>query len=270
MEIVDPRNIQISNSLRKTLNFIDRGIEELNSKNLSTKQRQKILDALMVPHIRSSLGIEDIRASARQTKEVLDFYSSKIKSSKILKEIKLKSNDYFLCSFHREENVDDPKNLQKIINIMNSITEKYSKTIIVSTHPRTQARLEKANKIDNSLIKYMKPFGFSDYIHLQLNAVCVLSDSGTITEESSILNFSALNIREVNERPEGFEEGAVMMTSLDEESVLNCLNIIKDQGRDDTRSLNIVQDYDVSNVSDKVIRIISSYINFVNKKVWKK
>ena len=203
-------------------------------------------------------------------KEVLDFYSSKIKSSKILKEIKLKSNDYFLCSFHREENVDDPKNLQKIINIMNSITEKYSKTIIVSTHPRTQARLEKANKIDNSLIKYMKPFGFSDYIHLQLNAVCVLSDSGTITEESSILNFSALNIREVNERPEGFEEGAVMMTSLDEESVLNCLNIIKDQGRDDTRSLNIVQDYDVSNVSDKVIRIISSYINFVNKKVWKK
>lgn len=203
-------------------------------------------------------------------KEVIDYYMPKIMASKIHQEINLKKNEYYLFSFHREENVDNKDNLKKIIQIMNAITTKYSKDILVSTHPRTQKRLEELDKNKNPLIKFMKPFGFSDYINLQTNAICVLSDSGTITEESSILNFRALNIREVNERPEGFEEGSVMMTGLEVKNVMNCLSLLKDQKNGDIRQLKIVKDYDVSNVSEKVLRIILSYTGYINKKTWKK
>ncbi len=220
--------------------------------------------------IKENFPQDQIINTGSPMKEVLDFYSSKIKSSKILKEIKLKSNDYFLCSFHREENVDSTINLEKIIHIMDTLAKKYDKKIIVSTHPRTKDRLETLKVEKNDLIEYMKPFSFSDYINLQKNAICVLSDSGTITEESSILNFPAINIREVNERPEGFEEGSVMMTGLNIDSVLSALDILENQKRGDSRDINLVKDYSTSNVSEKIVRIILSYTGFVNRKIWKK
>ena len=203
-------------------------------------------------------------------KEVIDFYSSKINSSKILEKLNVKPMNYFVFSFHREENVDSSVNLQKIIHIMDTVAKKYDKKIIVSTHPRTKDRLETLKVEKNDLIEYMKPFSFSDYINLQKNAICVLSDSGTITEESSILNFPAINIREVNERPEGFEEGSVMMTGLDIDNVLSALDILENQKRGDSRDINIVKDYSTSNVSEKIVRIILSYTSFVNRKIWKK
>ena len=180
------------------------------------------------------------------------------------------SNKYFVVSCHREENVDASENLLKIIETINNIAEKYKIPIIFSTHPRTRKKIAALKIKTNSLIKFMKPFGFFDYIKLQLESKCVLSDSGTITEESSILNFPALNLREVNERPEGFEEGAVMMVGLKSEIILQCLEVVLNQARNPDRSLRMVSDYTPENVSEVVIRIILSYTDYVNKTVWKK
>jgi UDP-N-acetylglucosamine 2-epimerase (non-hydrolysing) len=203
-------------------------------------------------------------------KEVLDFHSSDIDSSKILTKLELSANNYFLISSHREENVDSPKKLKLLMNVLECLIKEYNLPIIFSTHPRTKKRLEDLKITFNPMIKFLKPFGFFDYVKLQINARCVLSDSGTITEESSILNFPALNLRETHERPEGFEEGSVMMVGLDADLISQSLLHLNGQPRGEERVLNLVQDYSSNNVSEKVLRIIYSYTNFIDKKVWNK
>ena len=203
-------------------------------------------------------------------KEVLDYYKNGIDQSKVLANLGLVKNNYFVISSHREENVDSEKNLTKLINTLNLMAERFNKPIIFSTHPRTRKRLESLSLEISPLIELCKPFGFLDYVKLQCEAICTLSDSGTISEESSILNFPALNLREVHERPEGFEEGAVMMVGNNFDRIIQGLNILQNQNRGEKRDIDIVNDYDVKNVSLKVLRIIQSYTDFVNRKVWKK
>ena len=203
-------------------------------------------------------------------KEVLKFYENKINKSKILNKLKLSKYNYILFSLHREENVDDKKNLKSFIKILNFLEEKENKKIIISTHPRTRKNLEKLNFKYSSKINFLKPFSFSEYIKLQLNSKYVLSDSGTITEESSILNFPAINLRENHERPEGNEEGSVIFTSLSLNNIDQAINILKSQKRGKIRNINQVKDYEVDNVSEKIIRIILSYTNYINNKTWKK
>ena len=201
--------------------------------------------------------------------EVLSYYSEKIAQSDVLDRLGLKNYRYFVVSAHREENVDDKGNLQLLIEALNAIAGWSGQPVIVSTHPRTRKRIESYQPAFNPLVRLHKPFGFLDYINLQMNARAVLSDSGTITEESSILNFPALNIREAQERPEGMEEGAVMMTGFNLHRILQGLRILDDQPRGEQRSLRMVQDYSVLNVSDKVVRIIHSYTDYVKRTVWK-
>tara|TARA_Y200000002_G_scaffold356021_1_gene337465 strand:+ start:7853 stop:8989 length:1137 start_codon:yes stop_codon:yes gene_type:complete len=202
--------------------------------------------------------------------EVLNFHSKQIQNSKILKKLKIKPKNYFVVSSHREENIESKKHLLKLKILLNAIAEKYEYPIIFSTHPRTYARLSIKNTKFNSKIKFLKPFGYIDYMKLQSNALAVLSDSGTITEESSILNFPALNIRETHERPEGMEEASVMLVGLDTERVFQGLSILKIQSLSKKRILKIVSDYSTNNVSEKLPRIIHSYIDYVNRVVWKK
>jgi UDP-N-acetyl-L-fucosamine synthase len=202
--------------------------------------------------------------------EVLHHYLDGIKSSDILKRLDLTEGNFFVVSAHREENVDSPQNLEKLANILNKVAERYDEPIIVSTHPRTQKRIDEPGLKFHPQIRLLKPMGFKDYVKLQMCARAVLSDSGTISEESSILNFPALNIREAHERPEGFEEAAVMMTGLEVDRVLQALKILESQPRGAERSLRLVEDYSMPNVSDKVLRIILSYTDYVNRVVWKK
>ena len=203
-------------------------------------------------------------------KEILDFYESKINNSNILEKLGLDKFKYFLFSLHREENVDSEKQLKNFISLLKDLYLKYSLPIIVSTHPRTRKKLEGKSIISDKFIKFMKPFGFIDYIKLQKNAYCVLSDSGTITEESSILNFPALNLREMHERPEGTEECPLIMVGLNKDRVMSSIEILKDQDRNEKMNINIVKEYDINNVSLKIVRIIESYTDYVNKVVWKK
>lgn len=202
--------------------------------------------------------------------EVLQYYMPKIIKSNVLKRLNLKKKKYFLISAHREENIDCKKRFTKLTSLLNSLAEEYGLQIIFSTHPRTRKRIIESNIKFNSNIKLSKPFGYFDYIKLQINAKAVLSDSGTITEESSILNFPALNIREAHERPEGMEEASVMMVDLDIKNVRTELKILENQTKSEERLLKIVRDYDDTNVSEKVLRIIYSYTDYVNKNVWKK
>ena len=201
--------------------------------------------------------------------EVLNFYKDKINNSRILSDLNLKKGQYFIASFHREENVDS-KNLEMILEILNVLAEKYKLPIIVSTHPRTRKKLNENDYALNDQIILLKPQSFSNYINLQINSKAVLSDSGTINEESSILNFPALNIREAHERPEAMEESSVMMTGVNLNRVIQAMEILCSQKRDSHRSLNLVKDYDVKNVSEKILRIIISYTDYINKNIWKK
>nr|MBG3152094.1 UDP-N-acetylglucosamine 2-epimerase (non-hydrolyzing) [Proteus mirabilis] len=201
--------------------------------------------------------------------EVLSHYMEQIDNSQVLSRLGLKSGEFFVVSAHREENVDSPKHLMKLVNILNTIAEKYNLPVIVSTHPRTRKRIDDHGITFHSNIQLLKPLGFHDYNHLQKHAKAVLSDSGTITEESSIMNFPALNIREAHERPEGFEEASVMMVGLECERVLQALNILSSQPRGNERLLRQVSDYSMPNVSDKVVRIIHSYTDYVKRVVWK-
>lgn len=203
-------------------------------------------------------------------KEVLSYYKSKIDSSKILNDLKLRRDKYFLVSIHREENVDDENRLNKLRDVLNTIVKKFGIPIIVSTHPRAKKMIELSNLEFSKDIKFLKPFSFTDYCKLQINSKCVLSDSGTITEESSILNFPALNLRISHERPEGMEEGSVMSLGLSVDKIINALEILKHQTRDEKRLLKIVKDYDVDNVSEKIIRIILGNVDLVNQNVWHK
>jgi len=202
--------------------------------------------------------------------EVLNTYRNGIDNSDILTRLKLKEFEFFVVSAHREENIDSDKNFLNLVESLNTIAETYQLPIIVSTHPRTQKRID-AMKVElNPMIQLLKPLGFKDYNKLQISAKAVLSDSGTINEESSILNFPALNIREAHERPEGMEEAAVIMTGLQKERIMQSLYIIDKQPRGEQRLIRQVDDYSMPNVSDKVVRIIHSYTDYVNRVVWKK
>ncbi|BBV30252.1 UDP-N-acetylglucosamine 2-epimerase (non-hydrolyzing) [Citrobacter cronae] len=201
--------------------------------------------------------------------EVLAHYSDGIEASNVLERLNLKSGEYFVVSAHREENIDSDKNLMNLVESLNKVAETYQLPVIISTHPRTQKRIDAKGVIFNSHVRLLKPLGFKDYVKLQKEARAVLSDSGTITEESSILNFPAINIREAHERPEGMEEGTVMMTGVDPERILQALDMIKNQPRNEDRLLRRVNDYSMPNVSDKVARIILSYTDYVKRVVWR-
>lgn len=201
--------------------------------------------------------------------EVLSFYRDKIESSFILTKLQVQPNQYFVLSTHREENVDQPEKLLQICAILDRICDIYKFPILFSLHPRTQNRLNSLGIRLHPLVHVMKPLGFFDYIHLQKRAFCVISDSGTITEESSILSFPAINIREAHERPEGMEEGAVIMTGINLDVILNSISYLRGLV-DDGLISKIVADYDIENVSDKVVKIILSYTQFINRKIWGK
>jgi UDP-N-acetyl-L-fucosamine synthase len=202
--------------------------------------------------------------------EVLNTYRDGIDSSDILTRLKLKEFEFFVVSAHREENIDSDKNFLNLVESLNTIAETYQMPIIVSTHPRTQNRIDVMKVELHPLIDLLKPLGFKDYNKLQASAKAVLSDSGTINEEASIMNFPALNLREAHERPEGMEEAVVMMTGLEKERIMQCLAMIDDQPRGEKRLMRQVDDYSMPNVSDKVVRIIHSYTDYVNRVVWKK
>lgn len=202
--------------------------------------------------------------------EVLHHYMPQIEASTVLQRLELERERYFVVSAHREENIDNDKNFVKLIAVLNAVAEDHDIPVIVSTHPRTRKRVDDIGVPFHPQIRLLKPLGFHDYVHLQQNAKVTLSDSGTITEESSILNFPALNLREAHERPEGVEEAAVMMVGVEVDRVRQALSVLADQPRGIKRSLRLVEDYSMPNVSDKVLRIILSYTDYVNRVVWRK
>jgi UDP-N-acetyl-L-fucosamine synthase len=220
--------------------------------------------------LREGLSPDMIIKTGSPMFEVITHYREKIDSSDILSELDLEAGQYFLVSAHREENIDSDLNFGNLVDTLNSIAKAYDLPIIVSTHPRTQKKIDAFGSTFNHNIRLLKPLGFTDYNMLQLMAKATLSDSGTINEESSIMNFPALNIREAHERPEGMEEAAVMMVGLEAERVMQGLKLLENQSVGDTRLLNQVQDYSMPNVSEKVVRIIHSYVDYVNRTVWKK
>jgi len=202
--------------------------------------------------------------------EVLHYYLPKVKTSSALERLSVSPGNYFMVSCHREENVDVLRQLVKLGEVLNGLATKYGLPVIVSTHPRTRKQLQEHKIQTHESVRLLEPQGFTDYVRLQLNARATLSDSGTITEESSILNFPALNIREAHERPEGMEEASVMMTGLEWSSVQTALRLLEGQKRGDERTLRIVADYEAPNVSEKVVRIILSYTDYVNRVVWRR
>ncbi|MGV8947033.1 MAG: non-hydrolyzing UDP-N-acetylglucosamine 2-epimerase [Lutibacter sp.] len=219
--------------------------------------------------LREGLSADRIIKTGSPIYEVVQAYSQQIDASDVLSRLKLTKENYFVVSAHREENINSD-NFLKLVEALNAIAEKYKLPIIVSTHPRTRNKIEETGAHFNALIQLMKPLGFHDYNHLQKNAKVVLSDSGTISEESSIMNFPALNIREAHERPEAMEEASVMMVGLNPERIMQALTVLETQQRGETRTLRPVSDYSMPNVSDKVVRIILSYTDYVNRVVWSK
>lgn len=255
--------------------FDQRVPEEINRKildhisdinlTLSEHARRYLLNEGLKPETVINVG------SSMQ--EIFNYHMPAISSSLVLEELQLSAKDYFVVSAHREENVDSVENLTDLLITLNAIAENYNKKIIVSTHPRTRLRLEALRNSDNNLmidkrIQFLKPFGFLAYIKLQLNAFCVLSDSGSITEDSSILDFPAITIREAHERPEGMDVGTLVMSGLKSERVLQAINMVTAQYKPGQRNFAMIPDYDVNNVSKKVCRIILSYIDYVNRTVW--
>jgi UDP-N-acetylglucosamine 2-epimerase (non-hydrolysing) len=214
---------------------------------------------------------ETIIKTGSPMKEVIENHLSQIKDSEILKRLHLEPEKYFVVSAHREENVDSKANFSDLLESLNAIAEKYNQPVIVSTHPRTQKRLKDLGFDNlNAQIRLLKPLGFFDYVNLQINAFCVISDSGTITEESSILNFPAVMIRQAHERPEGMDEGTLIMCGLKAQRVMESINIVTSNYSRTDRHFRLVQDYDTDNVSKKVLRIIMSYTDYVNRTVWHK
>jgi UDP-N-acetylglucosamine 2-epimerase len=220
--------------------------------------------------LREGVPPDQIIKTGSPMREVIEHYMPGIEASDVLARLRLTQQSYFLVSSHREENVDSPENLRKLFAILNALAERYQEPVIVSTHPRTRKRINALSLTAHPLVQFLKPFGFLDYVKLQTQARAVLSDSGTITEESSILNFPALNLREVHERPEGFEEAAVIFVGMSIDRVMQGLGVLENQPRGTERTLRLVTDYAPNNVSDKVLRIIQSYTDFVNRRVWRK
>jgi len=220
--------------------------------------------------LREGLSADMVIKTGSPMFEVLNHYRTAIEDSDILDRLQLKSGQFFTVSAHREENIDSDNNFIKLVEVLNTVAEKFNLPVIVSTHPRTQKRVDAMGVKFHPNVQLLKPLGFMDYNKLQLEAKAVLSDSGTINEESSILNFPALNLRAAHERPEGMEEAAVMMVGLEVERVLQALDILDTQARGATRTLCLVEDYSVPNVSEKVVRIIHSYRDYVMRTVWKR
>jgi UDP-N-acetylglucosamine 2-epimerase (non-hydrolysing) len=220
--------------------------------------------------LREGLPPDQVIKTGSPMYEVLHYYMPQIEKSDVLARLGLVHGNYFVVSAHREENIDPDWQFEKLASVLNMLATDYNLPVIVSTHPRTQKRIDAAGLNFHPQVRLLKPLGFHDYVHLQMNAKAVLSDSGTITEESSILNFPALNIREAHERPEGMEEASVMMVGLEVDRIRQALNILANQARGGERDLRFVSDYNVPNVSEKVVRIIHSYTDYVNRVVWKK
>ena len=220
--------------------------------------------------LREGISPEFVINTGSPMKEVLSYYSEKIVSSEIVQKMDLTPRKYFVVSLHREENVDVPDKLYELKRIFESLVENYGYPIIFSVHPRTRLRIEELGIQFNEFVKIMKPLSFTDYVALQLDSFVVMSDSGTITEEASILNFRALNLRDSQERPEGFEEGTVMLTGVNLSRITQALKILNDQHVGELRSINPVADYMSDTVSEKVCRIILSYVNYINENIWKK
>lgn len=218
--------------------------------------------------MREGLPTDMVIKTGSPMNEVLTYYKSAILKSNVLSRLELKKGEYFVLSLHREENIEVESMFEKIIEIINRLVEKYSLPIIFSLHPRTLKKIESSKIEFDPLVRSLKPLGFLDYNQLQINSKAVLSDSGTISEESSILNFPALNIRETHERPEAMEEASVMMTGLDIDTVFQALDILESQKHGDDRTTFPVADYSIPNVSDKIVRIIQSYTGYINRKVW--
>jgi UDP-N-acetylglucosamine 2-epimerase len=219
--------------------------------------------------LREGLPPDQVICTGSPMREVLEHYRTGIEASDVLLRLGLAEQRYFLVSAHREENVDSPQNLQRLFELLNHLARSHGDPVIVSTHPRTRKRMEALGVQADAAVRFLKPFGFFDYVHLQCHARAVLSDSGTITEESSILNFPALNLREVHERPEGVEEAVVMMVGLDPDRVDQALGVLAQQPHGSERLLRMVDDYRADNVSDKVLRIIIGYTDFVRRRVWR-
>lgn len=220
--------------------------------------------------LREGLAPDQVIKTGSPMFEVLNHYRQRIEASDVVNRLSLKADQYFVVSAHREENIESERSFARLVETLNGVAEDFGLPVIVSTHPRTQNRINATGSVFHDKVQLLKPLGFHDYVKLQLSARAVLSDSGTINEESSILNFPALNLREAHERPEGMEEAAVMMVGLDVERVRQGLSILETQPRGEKRSLRLVGDYSMPNVSDKVVRIIHSYTDYVNRVVWKK
>ncbi len=219
--------------------------------------------------IAEGIAPETVIKTGSSMQEVLEYHRQDIESSNVLEKLGLKEKEFFIVSTHREENVDSEQNFNDLLDSLNAIADKYGKRIIVSTHPRTRKKLESlSDKKFNPLIEFMKPLGFFDYIALQQKAFCAISDSGTITEESSILGFPAITVRQAHERPEGMDEGTLIMSGLKSDDIINAIDVVTEQSKE--RQMPIVKDYDTNTVSKKVVRIILSYIDYINRTVWKK
>ena len=219
--------------------------------------------------LKEGFASDQIIKTGSPMNEVLSFYRDRIDNSNALEEYGLEKDNFFLLSCHREENIESEVNFKKFIKILNGLSTKYNKQVVLSTHPRTLKKIKQSKVFINNKVRLLKPLSFSDYNNLQINSKCVLSDSGTISEESSILNFPALNIREAHERPEAMEEGSVIMTGLDFNIIKNSIDLIEYQSRGDLRTIDLVNDYATQNVSEKVLRIILSYTNYVRRNIWK-
>ncbi|XOK60434.1 non-hydrolyzing UDP-N-acetylglucosamine 2-epimerase [Paenibacillus elgii] len=252
--------------------FDQRVPEEINRKIVD---HLSDINMTLTEHARRYLIDEGIRPetiikTGSSMKEVLARQAQSINNSDVMTRLGLTYRNYFVISAHREENIDSPVNFLNLVDSLNEIAEVYKKRIIVSTHPRTQKLLKSQDCKFHELVELMKPLGFADYIKLQQNAYCVISDSGTITEESSILHFPAITIRQAHERPEGMDEATLIMSGLKKEDVLDAINVVVSQYSEDDKPMQTVPDYDTSNVSKKVVRIILSYTGYINRTVWKK
>lgn len=221
--------------------------------------------------IAEGLRPETVIKTGSPMTEVLLYHLPEIEKNNILEKEGLKKGEYFIVSTHREENVDSEQNFSDLLNSLQAVVDKYQKKVIVSTHPRTRKKLETIGFVNkNPMIEFMKPFGFPEYIKLQQNAFCVISDSGTITEESSILHFPAITIRQAHERPEGMDEGTLIMTGLNSERIVDSIEIVTSQHTEKENSIHSIPDYAADNVSKKVVRIILSYTDYINRTVWYK
>jgi UDP-N-acetylglucosamine 2-epimerase (non-hydrolysing) len=251
--------------------FDQRVPEELNRKVVD---HLSDINMTLTEHARRYLiaeGIppETIIKTGSSMKEVFRQQKKSIENSDILIRLELTRGEYFVLSAHREENIESPENFTDLLESINAISEKFDKRIVFSTHPRTRKKLGTKNFQFNPLVEFMKPLGFADYIKLQMNAFCVISDSGTITEESSLLGFPAVTIRQAHERPEGMDAGTLIMTGLKAEDIVDSINIVTGQYRDNKAETHLVSDYDTDNVSQKVVRIIMSYTDYIRRTVWK-